>query len=305
MEYLFSLFSLSKSATTSALNWSELILLIFGIVLVAGLVGEYKTPEPHSRRMKFFEMLVIVGVLGELLGDGGIFLFSKQLQVISEIEIAGANKNAGDAKDSAIAAQHALEEVSKHAEAIQGRLNKSSAQLNAIEQQVRAQGPRWLILAENKVKFIHDMKPFKGTKLTILMCGGGISPPEQFGTEQKLLELLGRTPIGANWETGYKSWRECPNTSSNGLEMSVSANAGEATRKAAEALRDELLGLGIATGLDIAPADRTKFEASFFGDADSPPARILQEPNTVFLLVAPSAMVESAKPSKETKKTPR
>jgi hypothetical protein len=80
---IFLLFSLSKAATTTALNWSELALLIFGIVLGAGLVGEYRTLEPHTRSMKFFEMLAISDVLGELIADGGIFLFSSNLQTIA------------------------------------------------------------------------------------------------------------------------------------------------------------------------------------------------------------------------------
>jgi hypothetical protein len=101
MEYFFSLFSLSKSATTTALNWSELALLIFGIVLVAGLVGEYRTLEPHSRRMKVFEMLVIIGVLGELLGDGGIFVFSNQLQTIADAGIAVLNNEAAQLRKQA------------------------------------------------------------------------------------------------------------------------------------------------------------------------------------------------------------
>ncbi len=118
MGYFFSLFSLSKSATNSALNWSELVLLIFGIVLVVGLVGEYKTLEPHSRRMKFFEMLVILGVLGELLGDGGIFLFSHQLQVISDNEIAEVTRNAGDARTSAREAAEAAARANKYVDGI-------------------------------------------------------------------------------------------------------------------------------------------------------------------------------------------
>ena len=104
-------FPLSKSATISALNWSELALLIFGIILVAGLVGEYKTLQPHSRRMKLFEMLVIIGVLGELLGDGGVFLFSNQLQIISDKEIADVVKSAGDAKASAQGAANAASDA--------------------------------------------------------------------------------------------------------------------------------------------------------------------------------------------------
>ena len=96
-----TLVSFSKSATNTALNWSELALLLFGIILVLGLVGEYVESERWNKHLKLFEMLVIIGVLGELVGDGGVFLFSNQLQVISESEIADANKKAGDAKTSA------------------------------------------------------------------------------------------------------------------------------------------------------------------------------------------------------------
>ena len=102
---------MSKSATATALNWSEVVLFLGGVVLVAGLVGEYKTHEPHSRRMKFFEMLVILGVLTEMLADGGIFLFSHQLQVISDHEIAEANAEALDAKSSALGASAAAGEA--------------------------------------------------------------------------------------------------------------------------------------------------------------------------------------------------
>ena len=86
--------------------------------------------------------------------------------------------------------------------------------------------------------------------------------------------------------------------------MTVSVNAGEDTKKAGRVLKDELLGFGIPTALDVVPLDRAKFMALTFG-ADSPWAKIAQEPNTIFLLVAPSAMVESAKPSNKAAKTPR
>jgi hypothetical protein len=43
--------------------------------------------------MKFFEMLVIIGVLGELIADGGIFLFSSNLQTIAKTEIASVSND--------------------------------------------------------------------------------------------------------------------------------------------------------------------------------------------------------------------
>jgi hypothetical protein len=131
MGYFFSLFSLSKAATTTALNCSELSLLLFGIVLVIGLVGEYKTDQ-HSRRMKLCEMLVIIGVLGELLGDGGVFLFSNQLQVISDNEIREANNKALDAKTSAEGAAGAAARAHAEAGKAQQNVGKVAEQANAL-----------------------------------------------------------------------------------------------------------------------------------------------------------------------------
>jgi hypothetical protein len=81
---------LSKSATSLALSVSELILLVSGIILVVGLIGEHKLPSWHFR-YKVYELLVIIGCGGELLADGGIFLFSLRLQSISDHEVSDAN----------------------------------------------------------------------------------------------------------------------------------------------------------------------------------------------------------------------
>lgn len=100
--------SLSKSATLTMLDVSEWALLIFGAILVAGLIIEYHA-EHASRWMKLGEMLVIVGVAGELLGDGGIFLFSRHLQMIADQEIADLTITAGNAKASAETAAKAAD----------------------------------------------------------------------------------------------------------------------------------------------------------------------------------------------------
>ena len=51
---------------------------------VGPIVGEYV--ESWKKWVKLFEILVIIGVAGELLADGGSFLVSKQLQSISDQE---------------------------------------------------------------------------------------------------------------------------------------------------------------------------------------------------------------------------
>lgn len=83
--------SLAKDAATLWLEFSELALLLFGLLLVVGLMGEAAKSEKWKARHRIFEILVIIGVAGELLADGGIFGFSKRLQVISDQEIAGLN----------------------------------------------------------------------------------------------------------------------------------------------------------------------------------------------------------------------
>src|SRR5258708_39988984 len=92
---------ISKSATSTALDISEILLLLFGVLLVIGLIGEYAESDRWKRHVKIFKMCVILGVAGELLADGGIFIFSRHLQTIAEIEIAQLTKEAADAKTSA------------------------------------------------------------------------------------------------------------------------------------------------------------------------------------------------------------
>lgn len=105
-----ALASLSKSATSAWLGVSEILLLLFGVLLVVGLVGEYR--KSLSRWVKLFEMFVIIGVAGELLADGGIFALSRHLETIANGEIAvlteqaaTANQHAAEANDRAAQAE--------------------------------------------------------------------------------------------------------------------------------------------------------------------------------------------------------
>jgi hypothetical protein len=86
---------LSKSASEMIFNGSELVLFVGTIVLVVGLIGEHRTAEkPTEQRAlwyKRFELMVIIGVVVELVADGGIFFSSHRLQSISDEELARAN----------------------------------------------------------------------------------------------------------------------------------------------------------------------------------------------------------------------
>jgi hypothetical protein len=102
--------SLSKSTTSTALDGSEIALLVFGLLLVVGAVGESAKSDNWKSWHGFFELLVIMAVAGELIADGGIFVFSKHLQTISDSEIAILNVQAAKfSKDAAEARRDAAE----------------------------------------------------------------------------------------------------------------------------------------------------------------------------------------------------
>ena len=66
---------------------SEITLLVFGLLLVVGLVGEYSEASRWKTYVRWFPIMVIVGVAGELLADGAIFVFSERLQTIEVAEV--------------------------------------------------------------------------------------------------------------------------------------------------------------------------------------------------------------------------
>jgi hypothetical protein len=112
-------FPLSKAATYSAMHLSELVVLLFGVLLVAGLVGELAKSPKWKARERCFELMVIIGVSGELFGDGGIFVFSERLQTISDQEVAGLNIEAGVARQNAAEAERSAAEAQRKTAEIQ------------------------------------------------------------------------------------------------------------------------------------------------------------------------------------------
>jgi|GEM_PF-2407820 len=105
-----TLLSLSQSATVLWLHASEVVLLASGLLLVVGLIGEMKLPWWH-RFFRTFELLVIIGVSGELICDGGIFILTEHLQTASEAEIARITLSAADARLDAQTARLETEQL--------------------------------------------------------------------------------------------------------------------------------------------------------------------------------------------------
>jgi hypothetical protein len=293
-------FSLSKSATNSALNWSEVFLLICGVVLVIGIIGE--EVEKWELHKRLFVALVVAGVAGELIADGGIFLFSHQLQVMSDNEIAEANRNAGNAADAAGRAERSAQgardksaAVEKQADALDIRLGAASDKLGKLEQQLLIQGPRWQILEDNRDAFIKALKPFAKQRFTVVSCGWN-PPVEPYKVEQGLLNLLGER--GAGWSIGspgYVHWSLCANgaTTVGGNEVTFSSAANQTVKDAAQALSDELNKLSISTILMPTLGGPKDNLAGFMGP-DSPWVWAAKDPTSAVVLVGPNPMFDVA-----------
>jgi hypothetical protein len=85
--------SLAESETKFWLKFSEVMLIVSAILLTAGLLGEWPDSASWKKRLlyKASKAAVIVGVLGELLGDGGIFETSSRLTDIQDGLIRAQN----------------------------------------------------------------------------------------------------------------------------------------------------------------------------------------------------------------------
>jgi len=263
--------SLSKAATSTALHVSEVVLLFFGVVLVIGLIGEYAESEPWEKWTKLFEMLVIIGVAGELLADGGIFLFSRQLEVISEVEIAALNKEAGDARE---AAGKAVERAAKAEDNLAGANERAAkAEQHAAEANTKAESFRRDIatsnqraaeanlkaeegrLATHKIEehladrtltddqlkaIVNDMSRFSGQEYGVFAVG---FRPEVTSLAMQIMSALNRagwkfTPNEGHIESGFV-----------GLNVNVQSTADAQTKEAAASLVAALRRQGIASNV--------------------------------------------------------
>jgi len=177
-----TLFSLSKSVTSIALDTSEIVLLLFGVLLTVGLIGEYAKSERWKRHVKTFEMLVIIGVAGELLADGGIFLFSSHLQTIADQEIADLTVTAGNARASAETAAKATDRAKASADEAKQKADAAGRAADTAKEKVEAVAKRaeeidaglaqtqWLMSARYFPKpdaLTGQLRQFKGQAVSI------------------------------------------------------------------------------------------------------------------------------------------
>jgi hypothetical protein len=76
-------------------------LFLTTLMVVVGLVGEYRKGDWWKRNLHVFEMLVVLGVAGEMITETGAFWYSLRLQAIEESAIVSAQQMANDSAKEA------------------------------------------------------------------------------------------------------------------------------------------------------------------------------------------------------------
>lgn len=192
-----TLLSFSKSAINSALTWSEYALLLFGAILVIGLIGE--EIKNWEVRKRLFVALVIIGVAGECFADAGIFLFSHALQIKSDNEIAEANKNAGDAKSSAEGAASAAKRAKENSDKATASASNALILANSARQEADS-FERDIVSAKKQAADAEShladaLRQAAEAKLELeKFKAPRIIPPERQAEMSKRLEVFAGTP---------------------------------------------------------------------------------------------------------------
>jgi hypothetical protein len=232
--YAFKILTFSTLPESESETWlgvSEALLIVSAILLTLGLLGEWPDSDSWKKRFiyKVAKACVIIGVVGELLGDAGIFETSRRLQGLQDkavivatdratdagFDAALANKLAGEAteraaqleKDAANARASVAEANATAAKAIENAANANAraAQLEKdaanvrLEQERLKQAVSWhLFTQEEADKLIAALKsvPLTVTNSVEIVSIAGDAQSDLLG---KQLATIFRTALWTVW----------------------------------------------------------------------------------------------------------
>jgi hypothetical protein len=244
--------SLSKGATSLGLNASEVALLLFGVLLVVGLVGEYSELARWKRFVKTFELFVILGVAGELVADGAIFALSAHLQTLSDLEVARLNNAAESAIataknfESQIADANAKAEIARR-DAESFRLEIAKAQGSASNAEAEAlrlkQRMADRVCGKTEISAISEKtKSFTGQEFRLTTYPDMAEP-------RAVAECIYQALVRAKWNLIPWEHGSILIGGIAGVLVHVNPRADARTQDAASALASTLLKVGIAAQL--------------------------------------------------------
>lgn len=243
------MFWMSKESSSVALDTSEWLLLIFGALLGIGIIGEYAQRKWWKDRIRYWQICVIVGVLGELLSDGSIFLFSRRLQRLEGAELTDLSNKARNALNDAATAKSRSDSAQQDALTVEndithakGEIADERTELNALQSEtaalrkgLRFVGARSDLVIENMSRCIDAWRPFAGEKFEIWQER---NPDWE---TRNLIETLDTTLSFSQWSAVRRRVFAVP----PGLIVTIGPTASDKTHKAASVLASVLGDIGL------------------------------------------------------------
>jgi hypothetical protein len=184
--------SLSKETTEHWLNAAELMLLVCGLVLAYGAAGEYLEEHgklPRSMRWArepklVFVWMVAISLFGEFAGDAGVYIFSGQLQTISDTELTQLkNENlklqgqVGDTAEKLRLANDRFAAIDKRAGALDTRMDGASTKLDTLEGRLA-----WRTVTPQQYKAWSELLvPFAKSRVVIVVYENSEAEAKSFG----------------------------------------------------------------------------------------------------------------------------
>lgn len=151
----------SKTATIRALYFCEIALLVFGLLVVIGIAGEHiysdrsieavvaeliwsfmldeagqKTTK-GKRLATISTFIVLFGVLGEVMADVGVFVFSARLETITNNEVASLTTQAATFRDDADRLSQQILTAQHREDAAEGKIADADRNLRAAEKRIQ------------------------------------------------------------------------------------------------------------------------------------------------------------------------
>jgi hypothetical protein len=245
--------------------------------------GIIRPPEKPPAWRFWFDIAATVIVLAGVFGEAGatakvssinsqLRSRTSELRAKSDQLVAVITEEAGDAAASAEKAQDTLRQVQQDAD--------------ALRHQMRIQGPREVLLNENKDGIVKALKPFPRQNLTVVGCG--VMPAlEEATLATGIVGLTGSVEHGAGWSATYKSWSPCWSLAFPGI-LVIATTTQSSVDNAAKALASALQNAGIVSEqLPNSPSFKSNVETP-----GSPFEWARKDPTRIFLLVGPNPMAE-------------
>ena len=215
-------------------------------LVVLGLVLEYSHAIPDAiadlkkKAWSWKPLCIIAGGILIVVGVGGelaiqFFAGKKETALRKANDAIFARLNAETAEANAKTEGLKLEVEEQKQKTARFQKEADQARL-ALDIQVRAQGPRWRLLAEAAPLLQKRLRLFSGQQAELVMCGpSNRIDAELDGVFQWLMRILN----GAEWKVRVY-WDERCLYGPASITVSVDSKAGEKTRNAADLVSKEL-----------------------------------------------------------------